>query len=54
LKVLYASSFPNLKFGYYIFWKGLMKVKRDSFSRGKFEVGSGEGVRFWEDRWLGD
>jgi hypothetical protein len=31
-----------------------MKVKGGFFSRGKFEVGSGEGVRFWEDRWLGD
>jgi hypothetical protein len=35
-------------------WKGLMKVKGAFFSRGKFEIGSGEGVRFWEDKWLGD
>jgi hypothetical protein len=31
-----------------------MKVKGFFFSRGKFKVGSGEGVRFGEDRWLGD
>jgi hypothetical protein len=31
-----------------------MKIKGDFFSRGKFVVGSGEGVRFWEDIWLGD
>jgi hypothetical protein len=36
------------------FWKVLMKVKGELFSIGKFEVGSGEGVRFWEDRWLGE
>jgi hypothetical protein len=36
------------------FWKGLMKVKREFFSRGSFKIGSGEGVRFWEDIWLGD
>jgi hypothetical protein len=26
------------------FWKGLMKVEGEFFSRGKFEVGSGQGV----------
>jgi hypothetical protein len=36
------------------FWKGLMKVKGNFFSRGKFQIGSGEGVRFLEDKWLGD
>jgi hypothetical protein len=30
-----------------------MKVKEDCFSRGSFKIGSGEGVRFWEDIWLG-
>jgi hypothetical protein len=37
-----------------LFWKGLMKVKGEFFSRGKFEVCSREGVCFWEDIWLGD
>jgi hypothetical protein len=36
------------------FWKGLMKIMGAFFTRGKFVVGSGEGVRFWEDKWLGD
>ena len=31
-----------------------MKVKQDFFSRGKFKVGDGTTVRFWEDVWLGD
>ena len=36
------------------FWKGLMKVKDDFLSRGKFVVGNGQATRFWEDTWLGD
>jgi hypothetical protein len=36
------------------FWKGLMKVKVEFFSRGSFKISSGEGVRFWEDIWLGE
>ena len=36
------------------FWKGLMKVKADFFSRGTFKVGNGTSIRFWEDSWLGD
>ena len=35
------------------FWKGLMRVKEDFFSRGSFMVGNGETTRFWEDTWLG-
>jgi hypothetical protein len=35
------------------FWKGLMGVKEDFFSRGYFKVGNGTGSRFWEDTWLG-
>jgi hypothetical protein len=34
------------------FWKGLMKVKDNFFSRGSFKISSREGVRFWEDIWL--
>jgi hypothetical protein len=36
------------------FWKGLMGVKDDFFSRGSFKVGNGQNTRFWEDIWLGD
>jgi hypothetical protein len=36
------------------FWKGLMRVKEDFFSRGSFKVGNGLTTRFWEDCWLGD
>ena len=35
------------------FWKGLMRVKEDFFSRGSFRIGNGETTRFWEDTWLG-
>ena len=30
-----------------------MKVKDDFFNRGTFQLGNGEQIRFWEDRWLG-
>jgi mannosylglycoprotein endo-beta-mannosidase len=36
------------------FWKGLLKVKDDFFSKGSFELGNGLDTRFWEDCWLGD
>jgi hypothetical protein len=36
------------------FWKGLMKIKEDFFSRGSFKVGNREDTRFWEDTWLGN
>jgi hypothetical protein len=36
------------------FWKGLMKVKEEFFSRGSFKLGDGMNTRFWEDTWLGD
>jgi hypothetical protein len=35
------------------FWKGLMRVKDDFFSRGFFQVGNGANTHFWEDTWLG-
>ena len=35
------------------FWKGLMRVKEEFFSRGSFHVGDGQNTRFWEDTWLG-
>ena len=35
------------------FWKGIMRAKNDFFQRGKFVLGNGEQVRFWEDIWLG-
>nr|XP_051221032.1 uncharacterized protein LOC127339195 [Lolium perenne] len=34
------------------FWKGLMEVKHEFFSRGSFKVGNGMAIRFWEDTWL--
>jgi hypothetical protein len=36
------------------FWKGLMRVKEEFFSRGHFKIGNGHSTRFWEDTWLGD
>ena len=36
------------------FWKCLLTVKQDLFSRGSFIFGNGHGTRFWEDTWLGD
>jgi hypothetical protein len=36
------------------FWKGLMMVKDEFFTRGYFKVGDGRSIRFWEDVWLGD
>ena len=36
------------------FWKGLMEVKHEFFSRGSFKVGNGMSIRFWEDTWLGN
>jgi hypothetical protein len=36
------------------FWKGLMKVKEDFFTRGSFKIVNGANTRFWEDCWLGD
>ena len=34
------------------FWAGLMKVKREFLSLGKFDLGDGSQVRFWEDSWI--
>jgi hypothetical protein len=36
------------------FWKGLMRVKDDFFSKSRFVTGDGSTVRFWEDVWLDD
>jgi hypothetical protein len=38
---------------YSLFWKGLMRVKEEFFSRGNFKIGNGQSMRFWEDTWLG-
>jgi hypothetical protein len=34
------------------FWAGLMKVKEEFLSLGKFDIGDGSQVRFWEDAWI--
>jgi hypothetical protein len=34
------------------FWVGLMKVKREFLSLGKFDLGDGSQVQFWEDSWI--
>jgi hypothetical protein len=34
------------------FWAGLMKVKEEFLSLGKFDIGDGSQVRFWEDAWM--
>jgi hypothetical protein len=36
------------------FWKGLMNVKGEFFSRLSFKVRNALDTRFWEDVWLGD
>jgi hypothetical protein len=34
------------------FWTGLMKVKTEFLPLGKFDLGDGSQVRFWEDSWI--
>jgi hypothetical protein len=34
------------------FWAGLMKVKDEFLSMGRFDLGDGSQVRFWEDSWI--
>jgi len=34
------------------FWASLMKVKGEFLSMGRFELGDGSQVRFWEDSWI--
>jgi hypothetical protein len=34
------------------FCAGLMKVKEEFLSLGKFDIGDGSQVRFWEDTWI--
>jgi hypothetical protein len=50
-KNLYSDSLAqvNSKPSDSMFWKGLMKVKDDFFSRGSFEVENGLDTRIWED-----
>jgi hypothetical protein len=35
------------------FWKELMRVKDDFFTRGFLKIGNGEMVHFWDNVWLG-
>jgi hypothetical protein len=39
-------------FGDSQFWAGLMKVKEEFLLLGKFDLGDGSQVRFWEDSWI--
>jgi hypothetical protein len=34
------------------FWAGLMKVKDEFLSMGRFDLGDGSQVQFWEDSWI--
>jgi hypothetical protein len=34
------------------FWAGLMKVKDEFLSMGRFDLGDESQVRFWEDSWI--
>jgi hypothetical protein len=34
------------------FWAGLLKVKDEFLSMGRFDLGDGTQVRFWEDSWI--
>jgi hypothetical protein len=34
------------------FWAGLMKVKKEFLSFGKFDLGDRSQVRYWEDSWI--
>jgi len=36
------------------FWSGLMRVKPELLRWGKFKLGNGSLIRFWEDTWLGN
>ena len=36
------------------FWKSLLSNKDMFLSLGSFKLGSGEEIRFWEDKWLGN
>jgi hypothetical protein len=40
--------------GYSHFRSGHMKVKLDFIRLGKFKIGDGSEVRFWEDAWYGN
>jgi hypothetical protein len=55
-KYLHAKTLSevNIKSNDSPFWKGLMRVKEEYFSRGSFSLGDGSSIRFWEDTWLGD
>ena len=39
--------------GFLQLWNGLLGVKDIFLSLGKFKLGNGTQIRFWEDKWLG-
>jgi hypothetical protein len=36
------------------FLSGLIKVNKSFLDLGRFQLGNGQNVSFWEDRWLGN
>jgi hypothetical protein len=36
------------------FWAGLMNIKEEFLRWGRFRVGDGHTIRFWDDRWILD
>jgi hypothetical protein len=36
------------------FWSGLIKVNESFLDLGRFQLGNGQNISFWEDRWLGN
>jgi hypothetical protein len=53
-KYLHSKSLTQVKLNAFDspFWKSILKVRHDSFSRGHFLVGKKLTTSFWEDTWL--
>lgn len=37
-----------------VMWRGILLLKRLLMENIKYQVGSGERILFWKDRWVGD
>ena len=55
-KYLWSKSLTQVEYlsGDSHFWSGLMRVKPEFLRWGKFKLGNGSLIRFWEDTWLGN